>query len=254
MTSTLSAGREWRGAGRDPWAAAPSGGNVARLLSQKHFLPTGWQSGYLGSAQQGTLLVTVVTVTVGRTASVRAALATPTSPAIMAVRGAGAPGARPARRPQEGPEALTAREQIDRIQDVFSLTVTDLARVLGVSRPTLYAWLQEEVFTPRDPDVAERLRELYETAAAWDEQVSGQVGRFLKVPVIGDQSLLELLQQDPWDREAIERALSILQQKVTERLEARGAEHSPVEPSAEANALQRERIRDALQRARLYRR
>ncbi|MBA4158476.1 MAG: hypothetical protein H0X65_13510 [Gemmatimonadetes bacterium] len=162
--------------------------------------------------------------------------------------------ARPALRRPGSPEALTAREQIDRIQEVFSLTVTDLARVLGVSRPTLYAWLQEEVFTPRDPEVAERLRELYEMATVWDEQVSGQVGRFLKVPVVDDRSLLELLQQDPWDREAIERALSILQQKVAERLESRRAEHSPDAPVAEANSRQRERVRDALQRARLYRR
>ncbi|CAN5472913.1 hypothetical protein BH24GEM3_BH24GEM3_10080 [soil metagenome] len=251
MTITSSAGRKWIGSRLNPWATVPSGGNVARAMSAKPLLPTGWQSGYLGSAPKGTLLVTVVSVTVGGTAPVPAALARPRSPVGITTRDV---DARPALRRQAAPEALTAREQIDRIQDVFSLTVTDLARVLGVSRPTLYAWLQEEVITPRDPEVAERLREVYEMAAAWEEQVDGQVGRFLKVPVVGDRSLLELLQQDPWDREAIERALSILQQKVAERLESRRAEHSPDAPVAEANSRQRERVRDALQRARLYRR
>lgn len=254
MTVIVRSDVKWTDAAPDPWAVVPSGGNVAESMREQSMLPTGWQSGFVRSPRQGMLLVTCVTVAIGGVGRPSTAVASPVSPVVLTALSTHPQGTRSEPPGAEASEAITAREQIDRIQDVFGLTVTDLARILAVSRPTVYAWLQEEVVVPRDAVVAERLRELYGMAAEWDERVGVSVNRYLKAPVVGEASLLELLQRDPWDSEAMRQALAVLEQKISQRMEAHALDRARTDASADTAQRQRERLRDALRRAQPYRR
>jgi hypothetical protein len=89
---------------------------------------------------------------------------------------------------------LTAGEQLDFVQDVLSLSVTQIASILKVARPTIYAWMREEVGWPRDPEVARRLMDLAGVARRWRELSDRDLGRFIDVPVDDAQrSLVDLL-------------------------------------------------------------
>lgn len=137
---------------------------------------------------------------------------------------------------------LTAAVQVDHVQDALSLSVTQIADILGISRPTVYTWLREDVAQPRNSDVARRLADLVGIARKWRDLTQHDLGRFVTVPVSeGKSSLYELLLSSVWNTEMIEDALQDLaahiNRKHTDRVRER--EHAErlttdVEPAENA--------------------
>jgi transcriptional regulator with XRE-family HTH domain len=228
----------------------PSGGNAHRALEPlKDAAPSGSEGGYLEHLVRGGLAFGLV---------MAAAAVTPTggssarAPADMVPVVTSGPAVAPRRRDDETPverpaaptllahvpdpirhgaatateaasrtasvAAITAEDQIAAIQGGLSLSVTQLAEILGVARGTVYGWMRGEVELPRDHGIAQRLRDLHRVARDWRARSDEELGRLAAAPLGDDQlSLVDLLAADSWDDAAIERGLNAL----ADRLEVR---------------------------------
>ncbi len=74
----------------------------------------------------------------------------------------------------------SAAEQLEFIRHYFSLSVSDLARVVGVKRPTIYAWLQNGL--PRRESL-ERLAMLERVAAHWKSIADRPLGALARLAI-----------------------------------------------------------------------
>lgn len=66
------------------------------------------------------------------------------------------------------------REMLSTGKATFSLSTTELARLLGVERPTVYSWLRDE--TEPQSRNAERIKRLYTLAGRWREYTQHSLG------------------------------------------------------------------------------
>jgi transcriptional regulator with XRE-family HTH domain len=141
--------------------------------------------------------------------------------------------------------AITAEDHIAAIQEALSLPVTQIAEILGVARGTVYGWMHGEVELPRDHGTAQRLRDLHRVARTWRARSGESLGRLSAAPLGDDQpSLIELLAAETWDEAAIDRALTVL----ADRLEARSQERQQARErglgrARPATAVELERLR-----------
>lgn len=109
-------------------------------------------------------------------------------------------------RPKSDPIA----SMVASIQSTFDLTMQELADACGVStRKSVHAWKAGEAMPRKAP--LKRLYGLREAALNWQAEGFPNPGRARSVPIIGDQSLLDLLNADPLDLQAIHFAGNRLQ-------------------------------------------
>lgn len=81
------------------------------------------------------------------------------------------------------------------IKAIFSLNITDLAKLLHVSRPTAYKYINGEI----PEDSMELIDNLYEIANLWEEKANGKpIGMELKRSHDGN-SLFKLLSEKEYD-------------------------------------------------------
>lgn len=156
-------------------------------------------------------------------------------------------------------EPVLAEQLVDAIQDTLSLSVTQLADVLGVSRATVHAWARGQILIPRDPRVAQRLRDIRDVGESWRQRSGADLGRLVAAPLAeGQPSLLDLLRASEWDKERIDRTLEVLANQLearhAKRKEARAAlgERTGEHPNADTVELERQRSRALLRRGRYY--
>ena len=94
-------------------------------------------------------------------------------------------------------------EVLDTIRRAFGLTWDELARACGKERRTLYNW-RDGLAEPR-PASAERLFMLYRAARDWQSAGYPTPSRaMLRAPMLGDQSLFDLLTAHKIERDAID--------------------------------------------------
>lgn len=82
---------------------------------------------------------------------------------------------------------------IAQVRGSLSLQITQLAAILGVERPTVYAWIKEQS-EPR-PQKRTRLKELYRLARRWDELSNDPLGRALTDVGSDGHAVLDFLLQ-----------------------------------------------------------
>lgn len=185
--------------------------------------------------------------------------ATSTPPFVYAV---------PARRRREDNDvvrsgapavAVTASEQVLAVRSALGLSVTEISRLLRVTRATVYAWIRGEVTAPQDPTVKRRLFELCQLAQLWTTKGGAKLGGLVRASVAADGgTLLSLLEETDWDRSAIEQTLDVLASAVSSAERAQ-SQQRPVltgtvgSTSEEVAAVEHARNRRALQRARALR-
>lgn len=101
--------------------------------------------------------------------------------------------------------ACDPAEQLEFIRTALGLTMTDLARIFDVARPTVYAWLSGS--EPR-PEKARLINELRETAARFDSLGLERMEKLVRRPLFeGGRSLVDLLVAG----EPVDEALGVLQ-------------------------------------------
>jgi hypothetical protein len=101
---------------------------------------------------------------------------------------------------------LDAQEKLAGIRRYFSLTVSDLAKVLRVGRPTIYSWLRDEVILRTEH--AQRLEDIYKMAREWRAMSSKPVGPFLNQPAKSGDTLLTLLSAKVIDPPSVQSAFA----------------------------------------------
>ena len=144
---------------------------------------------------------------------------------------------------------ITAADQVHGIQDVLSLTVTQVAEIVGVSRATVYAWIKAEVELPRDTATVQRLRKLHNVATLWRELSPEHLGRLVVAPVSDTgSSLFALLTAHTWDMAAVADTMGLLAERLAARAEERRAlrargDDQPRIITAENIELERLRLR-----------
>ncbi|MDB9372058.1 hypothetical protein [Nodularia sphaerocarpa] len=87
-------------------------------------------------------------------------------------------------------------ENVANIRDVFSINMSDLASVLGVTRPTVYAWLAGQ--EPKE-EAAIRIQQLSRTADKFNEANIVRLDKLVHRPILNGRSLLDILKanEDP---------------------------------------------------------
>jgi DNA-binding XRE family transcriptional regulator len=107
---------------------------------------------------------------------------------------------------EQEPANLSPADQLKAISKTFSLSKVELAKALGVSRQTLYDWLEGRPMSPENEDRVLQLAHL-----AWD--FGGKDGQSLLRRMVdeplwkGEDSFLKLLLSHPWDETKLRRAL-----------------------------------------------
>lgn len=108
--------------------------------------------------------------------------------------------------PREAPEALA------HIQSAFGLSVTALASVLRVERPTIYSWLR----STNVPTAAnrQRIEQVANLADQWLALSGGSPPKDLRAEVLAGKSLLELLSEEHLRTFAAETAMRALWKRI----------------------------------------
>jgi transcriptional regulator with XRE-family HTH domain len=99
-------------------------------------------------------------------------------------------------------------EQIVAIRRYLSLSISDLARVLLVERPTIYSWLRSES-VPRAGNL-DRIRKIYLIAREWRSMSTEPVKGMLNTQYGDNPTLLALLSEEKIDEPAARRVLTTL--------------------------------------------
>jgi len=101
---------------------------------------------------------------------------------------------------------MDTQEKLAGIRRYFAVNVTDMAKILRVGRPTVYAWLRD------DPTLranhARRIDEVYGLARKWRSMSNTPIGDFITRSLGSSESLLDLLSAKTLDQSAIETALA----------------------------------------------
>jgi len=96
--------------------------------------------------------------------------------------------------------AETPSAQLGLVREALGLSITDLAHLLGVTRPTIYAWFQGKQ-EPK-PEMLARIQELHVVALAADALALPRMNRLVRRPLASGPSLLVRLQSGGADAEA----------------------------------------------------
>lgn len=92
-------------------------------------------------------------------------------------------------------------EKLELIKTVFSMTELEIAQSIGVARKTLFNWKQRE-HAPNKKK-AQNIFDLYLLAKNWKDSGFTTDSFELESPVIGGQSIKDLLKEDKLDSEKI---------------------------------------------------
>lgn len=147
---------------------------------------------------------------------------------------------------QAAVEDVRAADLVSAAQNALSLSVTQIAGIVGVSRGTVYNWLRG-VEVPRDDQKTTRLHALSKLGKEWRQRSDETLGRLLEAPVgPRDESLLMLLQAPTWDPAALrltmDRLADILRARAERRQQAAAETPSAVREVTPEN-IQIERLR-----------
>lgn len=96
--------------------------------------------------------------------------------------------------------------QVTTIIEAFSLTISQAARVLAVTRPTVYAWKKSEDACNSDRADHQRLMKVYDLATEWNNYQLGPMGDRNLMPFEDDRkSIVGHLSSDELTAELLKR-------------------------------------------------
>lgn len=95
---------------------------------------------------------------------------------------------------------LSAGQMVSAIRSQLSLTITEVASILDVERPTIYAWLAER--SEPQPRNRQRLREVIALAKQWAESSNLPAGDWVRREDETGTSVLQLLRRGEGEKAA----------------------------------------------------
>lgn len=116
------------------------------------------------------------------------------------------------RRPPRLVAPIPTGQRIRDILRYLGLTKTQLKDICGVSRQTLYDWLEGK-FEP-DTDNAARLQEIHSAALVVPQRARRPLSAaVLTRPVLGEETLLDLLRKPRLDLDVLNEAIALLAER-----------------------------------------
>jgi DNA-binding transcriptional regulator YiaG len=114
-------------------------------------------------------------------------------------------------------------EHVANIRDVLTINMSELASILGTTRPTVYAWLEAR-HEPK-PDAAVNIRRLSHVADKIKLASIIQLDQLIRRPVINGNSLLDIvkLNEDPTDILQVLKSISEKEAKTRSNSKISGA-------------------------------
>jgi len=125
-------------------------------------------------------------------------------------------------------------EDLERVREIFSPAISDLARALGVSRQAVYNWVNGE--QPK-PEHLAKLRALAQAADAVAEAGIPVTGALLKRKVVDGNNLFEVGQFGGSVRDAVQLLIQLVRHETEqrERMTARFADRKGSSRSVESD-------------------
>lgn len=111
-------------------------------------------------------------------------------------------------------------EHVANIRDVFAISMSDLASVLGVTRPTVYAWLAGQ--EPKGEAVI-RIQQLSRAADKFHQANIIRLDKLVHRPISNGRSLLDILKTDEDPVEALVTIKAIADKEAQTRREPKGS-------------------------------
>jgi len=111
-------------------------------------------------------------------------------------------------------------EHVANIRDVFAMNMSDLASVLGVTRPTVYAWLAGQ--EPKGEAVI-RIQQLSCAADKFNQANIIRLDKLVHRPILNGRSLLDILKTDEDPIAALATLKAIADKEAQTRREPKGA-------------------------------
>jgi len=110
-------------------------------------------------------------------------------------------------------------EHVANIRDVFAISMSDLASVLGVTRPTVYAWLAGQ--EPKGEAVI-CIQQLSRAADKFNQANIIRLDKLVHRPILNGRSLLDILRTDEDPVEALATIKAIADKEAQTRREPKG--------------------------------
>lgn len=127
---------------------------------------------------------------------------------------------------------LDTRERMTGLRRYFSLTVTDLAKILRVERPTIYAWLKGSS-EPHSGNLR-RLEKIYRLAQEWRAKSSIPMGTYVRDPFDDGRSVLDHLAEENVQERAIRHAFTVIKSRLDQEQATKRGRRRSVDESARA--------------------
>lgn len=117
-------------------------------------------------------------------------------------------------------DSLAPAEHVALIRDAFALNMSELAMVLGVSRPTVYAWLDGQEPKPEALQDVQRLSELAEQLQAMKLT---RVAKLVRRPIFNSRSLIDKLKAGEVSGEDLTILMEIAKKEAKSRQLTKGS-------------------------------
>lgn len=148
---------------------------------------------------------------------------------------------------------VTLGDRVNFAHAVMGLSLTQISQIVGVTRATIYGWLQGSNTSSKRSEAADRLRELQHLGALWHSLGPDLEFRSIVSHQFDDgETLFEMLIENPWDLVQIQTSLTALAKKTLQRRDL-FAEYSRRNESTPKEVAQ-SRLRATVNRGRIYRR
>jgi len=112
--------------------------------------------------------------------------------------------------PDEQSEFPSFKTQIAAIRSALSLQMKELAEAVGVERPTVYSWINDQ--NSPQPTNRQRLHAIYRLAEQWNKLTSKPLGKALHHVDTEGRSLFDLLREAPIPKSTIVDRLRVIAQ------------------------------------------
>ncbi len=112
------------------------------------------------------------------------------------------------------PVAQSLAERVSQIKAAFGLTISQLAKVLGVERQTIYDWMDEENPRQIQEQKRERLAAMQRLAVQWNALCQWPAGKGITYTTLDGDTLLNLLSADVPDETRLQPVMRGLSEQV----------------------------------------
>lgn len=117
-------------------------------------------------------------------------------------------------------ETRSPAEQVASIRAAYGLNMTELANLLGVSRPTAYAWLNGQ--EPKDDSLI-HIHRLATAISDIEELKTPRIDKIIRRPIFAGRSLIDKIKANENIFEALVTIKALAEKEATARLKQKGS-------------------------------